>query len=205
MARRAIQLAFLASAAAVAVAGCAFDTAGGRASPGGGDPGDADAGPGGDRDAGGPATPDGAPGIDADPGGEVLIETVTVPVDGSTVESNEVLLTAMTYRLVASGTVVVATTGGGFTADAEYYWQDSNPSSVFDGQSGDPSIDVGLAVDDTTVDGTKTPDWGLPTASHVYETIWPGETAAITFQFHDRNFDNNSGSLTVEIHQQPAL
>ena len=186
---------------ALAAGACGFDPAGGRA---GLDPSDAAAG-GGDGspagpDARPPGTPDGsADGPDAgEPAVEVLVDTLTVPSTGEVVTSI-VLDAGVTYRLEASGIAQVSSSGGGFSADAEYFWQDSDPSSVFDGQGGDPPVDVGIAIDDPTVNGTKTPDWGLPTVDHVYSISWPGEDAAIDAQFHDRNFTNNSGDYTVKI------
>jgi hypothetical protein len=199
MGGRAIALSLL-----VATAACGFDTSGG--SPGGqdgaGDP-SFDASPGSIPDGSGLGAPDGSAELDAaapDPLG-VLVDTIMVSSNGTPIDSNTSLMDGVTYRLVASGVVQVSSSGGGYSADAEYFWADNNPGSVYDGQGGDTPVDVGLAIDDPDVDGTKTPDWGAPGIDNTYVIQWPGEGAKITAQFHDVNPDNNAGDLTLEIYQ----
>jgi hypothetical protein len=201
MARRAICLGLLALAASA----CGFDPAGGRANQDLG-PGNADASLGGQPDGASPGTADGAAGgPDAgDPGGEVKVDEFTVPSTGGEAESTFVLLAGVEYRLVVSGIVTVSDQNGGFSSDAEYYWKDSAPGSVFDGQPGEEPIDIGVAIDDDDLDAAKSPDWGFPTADHVYDTVWPGANKTITATFHDPNYDNNEGSFTLRIFA-PAL
>lgn len=205
MAVRAIYLGFLALVAGA----CGFDPAGGRASRDDSDAAagtDSDGSPAGTPDASPPGTPDGGPdGFDAsEPLLETKIDELTVPSTGEVVESDVTLESGVTYRLVVSGVVQVSTSGGGFSADAEYFWRDSDPNAVFDGQTGDPPIDIGVAIDDTVVNGTKTPDWGGPRLDHTYEDSWPGEDKTIEAQFHERNTDNNTGDFTLEI-WEPTL
>lgn len=202
MASRAISLMFF----ALVGAGCAFDPGGGRGRGGGGDPDagrrDVDAAPGGAPDSA-PGTPDGSTtaGVDADPSVEVLVDTLTIPAVGTEVDSDVALLAGVTYRLVASGIVTVSNSSGGWSADAEYFWENDQASTVYDGQGGDPPLDVGLAIDDNDIDAPKTPDWGPPRSDHTYDALWPGDGSKITAQFHEGNWDNNSGELTLEIYQ----
>ena len=198
MAFRAVLVGFLALASA-----CGFDPAGDRRTGGNADASatDGDASPG-TPDGSPPGTPDGAPDDNADasdPILEVMVDELTIPADGEKVESNVTLDAGTTYRLVVSGVVVVSSTGGGWSADAEWFWKDSEPNSVYEGQTGDPPIDVGVAIDDDVVAAPKTPDWGNPRANHTYETEWEGDDRTIEAQFHEGNFDNNSGELTLEI------
>ncbi|HSJ99773.1 MAG TPA: hypothetical protein VK932_00975 [Kofleriaceae bacterium] len=132
---------------------------------------------------------DGAP---PDGGGEwTVVETLMVPVRGETVTSKRVLQQGVGYRLRASGTAYVALQTLG---DAEYY--NFNNGSPVDGAV---NIDVGLAVNDSTIDATRTPRWGAYTDTHVYEVDWTGDGAPIVAQFHDGNTANNDGMLTLEI------
>ena len=199
VARRALPLGLL----ALFVAACGFDPAGGRARGGGdGDgQGDVDGSPG--TFDGAPGGADGAPSgtPDADPDVEVLVDTLTIEAAGEEVESEVTLLAGTTYRLVVSGIVTVSTTAGGYSADAEYFWRDSEPNSVFDGQGGEQPVDIGVSIDDPEVDGNKSPDWGAPTANHTYQELVVGDNETITARFHDGNYDNNSGELTLQIYQ----
>jgi len=199
---RAVLFGFFALASA-----CGFDTAGDRASSGTHDAAtDGDASTPGTPDGSPPGTPDGAPdGVDAaGPILEVLVDEFTVPATGEKVESDATLDAGTTYRIVVSGVVVVSSSGGGWSSDADWFWKDSEPNSVFEGQTGDPPIDVGVAIDDGDVAAPKTPDWGNPRADHTYDTDWPGEDKTIEVQFHEGNYDNNAGEFTIEIYG-PAL
>jgi hypothetical protein len=172
-----------------ALTGCTFD----RASPFL-DPGAApDAGgTGGSRDA----APDAR--ADAGPAEEVLLETLTVPADGSLIASVTVLRLGVQYRLVATGSCVEATGGGGWSADAEYYWKKSQPQSPSDFAN---LVDVGLAVDDPLIDAIRTPRWGdYQGEDHTYEVTFTGIDLPISAQFHDDYYPDNDGSLSLEIH-----
>lgn len=161
------------------VAACRF--APGTAPPD--DPGDA-------RGDGPPVTADGA----TEPSWAV-IDTLTVPATGVMVTSAVTLERGVGYRLRASGTWIIQSVPG-TQADAEW-WDFNNP---MDGVTG---IDVGLAIDDTTVNATRTPKWGAYTPTHVYEVDWPGGGRPIVAMIHDGNYANNAGSLTLEILAPP--
>lgn len=133
--------------------------------------------------------------IDAPPPTWVLVETLSVPCGGTVITSSTVLQSTGTYRLRASGTCV-ANTANGSRMDAEYvgYNVVSPPADVAQG------VDIGLAVDDPTPGSIKQPRWGGYTSSHVYERPWSGTGATITARMHDAEYDNNSGSVSLEIY-----
>lgn len=120
-----------------------------------------------------------------------VVEELTVLANGSDVESSTVLQNGVTYHLRASGTLNMNTTQN-WIADAEYY----NFASPIDTVSG---VDIGLGVDDPTVDATRTPKWGEYRNDHTYEIDFVGEGATITANFHDGVTYDNTGSLTLEI------
>ena len=126
------------------------------------------------------------------------IETITVPVDGSTVISNTVLEIGRRYVLRASGTFVIGGPGDGL-ADAEYFDFSNPPDSIGDLCLYDPSCDYGLAINDDFVSDGKSTHWGAFTPPHVYTIDFTGEGAPIRFTYHDTYYDGNVGSLTVEI------
>jgi len=188
------------SVAGLLLAGCAFDpggsSAGSDADPS--QPG-ADARPGADS---GPGAPDAtAVSPDAAPVEPVLLDTLTVSVTTNVpVQSSVVLAAGQTYRLVASGTAVVRDDDlGRYMGDADYWW-----GGIFDGQDSYNGVDYGLAIDDTHVDDSRSPDWGPFADSHVYETTMPGTGSVLSAVFFDSNYNNgNSGSLTLEIWGPP--
>ena len=123
-----------------------------------------------------------------------LIDTVTIEVDGTVVDSVAVLQAGQTYLLRVSG--VFQITSAGALSDAEYW---DNAGTFSDTVSG---IDVGVAINDTVVDGNKTPHWGAYNASHIYEVNFVGTGAVIATMVHDGNLTNNVGNLTLEIYSQ---
>jgi hypothetical protein len=129
-------------------------------------------------------------GIDA-PGEFVVLEEISVPVSSGTVPSANELLAGVTYRLRASGTF---NAGVDTFGDAEYIG--FTTGTPIDTQSG---IDIGLAVNDTVVDGARMPKWGAYSDSHVYEVDFVGKGVPIVVQFHDATYGNNTGSLTLTI------
>ena len=124
-----------------------------------------------------------------------VVETLTVPVDGTVAISATTLQLGGTYRLRASGTFVIST-GQGIEADAEYFDFSNPPSSITDAGT---SVDHGLAIDDAVVDSTRNPKWGAFAPTHVYEIDYAATGDSITAQFHDEVPSNNVGSLTLEI------
>ena len=121
------------------------------------------------------------------------VDTLMVGCGGTTVASTFVLQTGTMYRLRALGECTV-NQGNGSRADAEYFGYNVGPS--YDAYNG---VDSGIAVDDTTPGATKNPRWGAYSAQHTYETMWPGAGAVIQARYHDSAYNNNSGSLTLQI------
>jgi hypothetical protein len=120
-----------------------------------------------------------------------VVEEMMVPSRGEMQVSSFVLEQGVPYRLRASGTYFFALQVLG---DAEYFGFNNGPpldASV--------NIDVGLAVNDATVDINRTPRWGTYSEAHVYETPWPGAGAPITAQLHDGQYNDNDGELKLEI------
>ncbi|HUS63428.1 MAG TPA: hypothetical protein VMZ28_02755 [Kofleriaceae bacterium] len=180
---------------------CSFDTGGQSAGPDTPDASTARIDAGVDPDAAAGAFD--ASGLDAAIGPQ-LVEHIDVPVQNAPiVASNTTLTTGTTYELRASGTVVLSDAQN-LSADAEYWWQDTSPGTTADSASfGDTTIDVGLAINDTVVDGTTNPAWGPFAATHIYSFLYVGEGTTITAQFHDLNAANNSGTLSLDIYTAP--
>ena len=186
------------SLAGLLLAGCAFDPRGSSSSTPDADAARAsDARPEGDGspdpiDAA-PPTPDSAP---VEP---VLLETLIIDAaETDAIQSTVVLQTGSSYRLVASGVVDIR--DNDYSGDADYWWPDDLPGLISDSAGG---VDLGLAINDTTIDGNRSPNWGDFADSHVYETTMAGTGSTLTAQFHDPNYDNNSGSMTLEIWGPP--
>ena len=130
------------------------------------------------------------------PQGFVLLETITVPADGSPVVSTHSLQPGVTYKVRALGTFVIGGAGFGY-GDAEY---------AFDAQNGNvsdsnlpPSVDLGIAINDTANDIPKFPSWGGFDPSHVYTIDFVGLGAPISLNYHDSVYSDNAFSATVEI------
>jgi hypothetical protein len=121
----------------------------------------------------------------------VVVEELSIPVSSAAVTSVVELQAGVPYRLRASGTYSAALDTPG---DAEYFgFSTGTPTDTLSG------VDVGLAVNDTTVDGLRMPRWGAYNDTHVYEVDWVGAAGAITVQLHDATYGNNTGSLTLAI------
>lgn len=140
---------------------------------------------------------DAAPPIDAGPDAMpswVQIDQITVPCSGLEVLSSVTLTASTTYRLRATGTCIANNSpiaGPDVQGDAEYIW---NNVSTEDESGG---VDMGIGINDTTVDMTRTPNWGAFTNTHAYSVMFLGLGAKIIAKYHDPNYGNNSGSLTV--------
>jgi hypothetical protein len=137
---------------------------------------DVDAGGGGDDSGGG--------------GDFIVLEELMVPATGGAVTSTNMLRTGIRYRLRARGTIYVDLQ---IMADAEFWRVPEQPEDVIS------TVDVGLAVNDPTIDNIRTPRWGAYRNTHIYEVEWVGNGGPIVAQFHDGNFTTNSGMLTLEI------
>jgi len=126
-----------------------------------------------------------------------VVEVLIVSCDGTIETSTTVLSLGTTYKLRASGTCQVGTTDGvtPILSDAEYF-DFGDPKDIF---MGDPPIDRGVAINDNVVDDVGPPQWGAYAIGHVYEVDFVGLGATIDARFYDAAFDNNTGSITVEI------
>jgi hypothetical protein len=127
------------------------------------------------------------------------VETLNVPTDGSTVTSTLSLENGTAYKLRASGTFHVGVRGDS-TGDAEYADFSNVPGSVVD-SCGDSSsvVDLGLGVNDAVNDSSKSPRWGPFANDHVYTVDFTGLGAPVGFTFHDCDYSDNTGTLTVEV------
>ena len=126
--------------------------------------------------------------------GYELVESVRVPVDGSSVLSQSVLRDGVDYRLHARGTFVI---GGPGYADAEYAFT-SAYDWVIDGCF-DVAPDLGIGVDDHVIDELKQPRWGPFNPAHTYSVGFTGRDGPISLDYHDCGYGDNSGELTVDI------
>ena len=104
-------------------------------------------------------------------------------------QSTTVLANGVTYRLRVSGTATVI---DGITGDGEYY-DFGNPKDLACCE------DVGIGIDDPTVDTNTIPNWGPYNPQHVYEIDFVGKGATIRAVYQDTVYGNNNGSLMLEI------
>lgn len=123
-----------------------------------------------------------------------LVDTLIVPANGAPVFSSVQLEGGVSYRLRASGTFIIQSLQG-TTSDAEF-WDFDNPSGPQEGVVG---VDIGLGIDDMTVDENRTPKWGAYNASHTYEVMYTGQGRSLRANVHDGNPTNNTGSLTLQV------
>jgi hypothetical protein len=128
--------------------------------------------------------------------GSTPLETIQVPADGTPVTSQTVLESDVTYQLRASGTVPI-----GFLTQADAEWQVIGPPFNIVGSTCGtiPDVDIGIGIDDTVNSPAKFPSWGPFNATRIYTVDFVGTGSAITLNFHDCFYFDNSGSLTVEI------
>ncbi len=125
----------------------------------------------------------------------VLVDTLTVPATGGSVNSAVTLGAGGSYLLEALGTV---SAGASITADAEYA---SGPTSFVwqDLVEGYESYGEGLM--ELRVDGNFV-EWGPFNPNHVYTLPWTGAGSTVAFDIYDIYSPNNSGSLTVNIYAE---
>lgn len=135
------------------------------------------------------------------PPGYVLQETITVPLDGSNVTSTTSLVSGKTYLLRASGTANIATSPCALT-DAEFarFEPDNTCSLPGTPQNSVGVYDVGIGINSPIASNTKGITWGATfNTTHQYTAPFTGTGAPISLNFHDVLYDDNSGTLTVEI------
>ena len=131
--------------------------------------------------------------------GYVLQETIIVPVDGSSVSSTMILKSGVLYRIKASGTFYVGGWGDQM-GDAEYADLSNPPSSINDNCGGTPDgVDLGIGINDSINDNEKFPSWGNFEPSHVYTIDFAGQGSSISLNYHDCAYNDNFGSLAVEV------
>jgi hypothetical protein len=126
--------------------------------------------------------------------GYTLLETITVPTNGSTITSSTYLDLGVGYKLAAFGSFGI----GGYEADAEYVY---NSTSVYDYYvfGGVDTVDYGIAINDPTVGGLKTPYWGPYSSTHEYIIDFTGLGGTIDLKYHDDYYADNNAPLTLQI------
>lgn len=134
--------------------------------------------------------------IDAaiDAAGPVLVETIMIPGNGTVVTSTQTLTLGQQYVLRLSGEIVIASNGA--HGDAEYW--DYDVGGVPQDSAG---VDIGVGINDTPVDASKSPNWGPYQASHIYQVMFTGLGSTITANYHDGNPGNNSGNVVLQIYR----
>jgi hypothetical protein len=125
----------------------------------------------------------------------VTLEVLSVPGDGRIVLSRTSLERGVTYMLRASGMLPI---GGAGYGDAEYNFDIGAATGLDSCQVGDP-VDIGIGVNDAVNSGRKFPSWGPYNSAHVYTVQFVGLGAPVALNYHDCAYQDNSGSLTVEI------
>ena len=130
------------------------------------------------------------------PSGFTPLETVLVPVDGTSVQSLVALKAGVIYKLRASGTAVAR---GSVLADAEYAF-DANDGSVINNQGNfSLDVDLGIGVNDPLNSNNKFPFWGNFDPTHTYTINFVGQGLPISLNYHGSFQADSSRSLTVEI------
>jgi hypothetical protein len=123
------------------------------------------------------------------------IARLSVPANGDSVKT-PVLARGQRYLFRVSSYIRDEDWG----LDAEYYFRrddPTNPAEIYDACF--DGTDVGLSIDDALLDGDKSPRWGAYTAEHNYERKVIGEGERARLRLHDCRYEENTGSLTVEI------
>jgi hypothetical protein len=130
---------------------------------------------------------------DGMPDAQQRLETLTIPATGAQVTSTTTLALGVTYQLRAIGTFIISP-----SADAEYMFTEpdqDDPDNLCD----DGFTDMGLSIDDPTVDGEKSPSWGPYRSDHIYQVDFVGKGKPIEARIHDTFYANNTGLITLEI------
>ena len=118
-----------------------------------------------------------------------------MPVSGGTVTSDTILECGMVYHIRAHGTFVIGGPGDGL-ADAAY----ADFTSPFSHCNYNPAdVQLGIGINDSSIDNDRFPDWGAFDQEHVYNIDFMGEGKPISINYHDCYYGDNSGGLTVEI------
>jgi len=130
----------------------------------------------------------------------VLLETLTVPSDGSVVTTGRSYPSFKTFRIEVSGAYkwkdcefLFCSGGGDCVGDAEYV-TDNCWISQYDNLSG---TDISLFLDGEDV------NWGPFRSDHVYSILLNGKDGPFSFHINDCTscYADNGGSLTVKIYE----
>ena len=138
---------------------------------------------------------------------DTLLETLAVPVDGTTTQSTMQLTAGTSYTLRASGEFIIG--GPGF-GDAEYAYDASNQGAIDNCFNSPAGTDLGIGIDDANIGGTtKSPDWGPFNAAHEYTAEIIGTGNPISVNYHDCGHGDNGPAagrppLTLSIFGPPA-
>ena len=126
------------------------------------------------------------------------VEVLQVSSDGTVKTTTTALESGVLYQVRVSGTVQSG--GPGLMADAEFSDFSSVPGSLVDAcDNAGTMVDVGLSIDDPTLDNLKSPDWGAFSAGHTYTYDIIGQGQPLSFKFHDCNYSDNAGTFTVQL------
>jgi hypothetical protein len=123
------------------------------------------------------------------------IAQLAVPYSGVVIQT-PVLAQGQRYTVTVSG---AAATNGVHSVDAEYDFITATPADVTKTTDVAVGVDVGLAIDDATIDATKTPKWGPYNPAHIYSQQITGQGRAASLQMQDSIYTDNSGAVTVTI------
>jgi hypothetical protein len=128
------------------------------------------------------------------------IAHLEIPGGGNVVYS-PVLAQGQPYTVTVSG---IVRQGNIVAYDADYQFPAAFPYDLrfgkdIVGDSPATEIDMGLAIDDATIDGNKTPKWGPYNVEHVYTQRIVGQGRPAAFQLHYAAYPNSSGTLSVDI------
>jgi hypothetical protein len=127
------------------------------------------------------------------------METIQVRVDGTDATTKTVLKRGVEYRIEVSGTALVGGPAGG-VGDAEYFGFSGARGPLNScALSPKESLDVGLAFDYGGSAVTKSPNWGGYNPEHLYKTFVVGVGEPLKLKYHDCDYRDNSGLLTVNI------
>jgi hypothetical protein len=125
------------------------------------------------------------------------LETIVMPTNGTTVVSVHTLQAGSVYRIQASGTFYIGAALP--VGDAEYAQNPTTHQVELHCSNSPLGVALGIAIDDATVGRVKFPYWGRFTSTHVYTIAFVGLGAPISLNYHDCNYADNVGTLTVQI------
>ena len=135
------------------------------------------------------------------PPGFVLQETISVPVNGSSISSSTSLASGVTYQLRTTGTFTISAPPCPL-ADAEFARFEVNNTCALPGTPQDfvGAYDIGVGINSPISSNSKGITWSATFATtHQYTVPFVGAGGAISVNYHDVDYSDNSGSLTLEI------